>query len=56
MPVDLPLLVRTMADIPITMKDEVVRFLDAQGWKESDRPIPDPTMLPRLVKGGGKPA
>ncbi|HMA06153.1 MAG TPA: CO dehydrogenase/acetyl-CoA synthase complex subunit alpha [Methanomicrobiales archaeon] len=52
MPDDLPLLVRTRADIPITMKDEVVRVLDEQGWRESDRPIPDPTLLPRLVKGG----
>jgi acetyl-CoA decarbonylase/synthase complex subunit alpha len=55
MPDDLPLLVRTRADIPITMKDEVTGILDAQGWKESDHPIPDPTLLPRLVKGG-KPA
>jgi acetyl-CoA decarbonylase/synthase complex subunit alpha len=56
MPDDLPLLVRVKADIPITMKDEVVRILDAGGWRESDHPIPDPTMLPRLVKGGGRPA
>ena len=55
LPGDLPLLVRTKADIPITMKDEVIKVLDGAGWKESDRPIPDPTLLPRLVKGG-KPA
>jgi len=55
MPDDLPLLIRTKLDIPITMKDEVVRFLDAQGWKETERPIPDPTMLPRLAKRGGNP-
>ena len=53
MPDDLPLLVRTKLDIPITMKDEVVRILAAQGWKESERPIPNPTMLPRLAKRGG---
>jgi acetyl-CoA decarbonylase/synthase complex subunit alpha len=55
MPDDLPLLVRTRADIPITMKDEVVRFLAAHGWKENELPIPDPTMLPRLAKRGENP-
>ncbi|MDD1666130.1 MAG: 4Fe-4S dicluster domain-containing protein, partial [Methanomicrobiales archaeon] len=55
MPEDLPLLVRTRADIPITMKDEVLRVLEGAGWKEGDRRIPDPTLLPRLVKGGGAP-
>ena len=54
MPDDLPLLVRTKLDIPITLKDEVVRVLAAQGWKENERPIPDPTMLTRLAKRGGK--
>jgi len=48
LPDDLHLLVRTKADIPITMKDEVLAFLEEKGWKE--KPIPDPTLLPRLIR------
>lgn len=48
MPDDIHLLVRTIADIPITMKDEVINILKEKGWKESR--IPDPTLLPRLVR------
>jgi acetyl-CoA decarbonylase/synthase complex subunit alpha len=42
------LFVRTQADIPITMKDEINQILKAKGWKESI--IPDPTLLPRMIR------
>ena len=48
LPEDLPLFVRTVADIPITMKDEILGFLKEKGWKE--KPIPDPTLLEELVR------
>jgi acetyl-CoA decarbonylase/synthase complex subunit alpha len=48
MPQDLHLFVRTMADIPPTMKDEFVKILEAKDWKENV--IPDPTLLPRMIR------
>ncbi|MEM3162181.1 MAG: CO dehydrogenase/acetyl-CoA synthase complex subunit alpha [Candidatus Bathyarchaeia archaeon] len=48
MPGDIHLFVRTLADIPITMKDEIIKVLETKGWKETY--IPDPTLLPRLVR------
>ena len=54
LPDDLHLYVRTMADIPATMKDEILEALKAKGWKESERPIPDPTLLERLVRKPAK--
>ena len=48
MPDDIHLFVRTIADIPITMRDEVIKMLEEKGWKENI--IPDPTLLPRLVR------
>jgi acetyl-CoA decarbonylase/synthase complex subunit alpha len=48
MPQDLHLFVRTMADVPMTMKDEITKILEAKGWKETV--IPDPTLLPRLIR------
>jgi len=48
MPDDIHLFVRSTSDIPITMKDEVTDFLKQKGWEE--REIPDPTLLPRLVR------
>ena len=48
MPDDLHLYVRTMADVPSTMKDEFVKILEAKNWKETV--IPDPTLLPRMVR------
>ena len=48
LPDDIHLFVRTVADIPVTMKDEVMEFLKRVGWKEGE--IPDPTLLPRLVR------
>lgn len=48
MPPDVYRLVRTLADIPVTMKDEIELHLAENGWKES--PIPDPTLLPRMIR------
>ena len=46
-PTDVYRLVRTPADIPLTMKDEILLHLAEHDWKESA--IPDPTLLPRMV-------
>lgn len=48
LPDDLHLYVRREADIPLTLKNEVLAFLKEKGWKETT--IPDPTLLPRLVR------
>jgi acetyl-CoA decarbonylase/synthase complex subunit alpha len=48
MPDDIHLFVRTVTDIPITMKDEILDILKKKGWKEGR--IPDPTLLPRLIR------
>ncbi|MEM4462113.1 MAG: CO dehydrogenase/acetyl-CoA synthase complex subunit alpha [Candidatus Bathyarchaeia archaeon] len=48
LPDDLHLYVRKEADIPLTLKSEVLEFLKSKGW--SEKPIPDPTLLPRLVR------
>lgn len=48
MPPDIHLFVRTMADVPMTMKDEIVKILEAKGWKETV--IPDPTLLSRMIR------
>jgi len=48
MPDDIHLYVRNIMDIPITMKDEIVKILEAKGWKEGR--IPDPTLLPRMIR------
>jgi acetyl-CoA decarbonylase/synthase complex subunit alpha len=48
MPQDLHLFVRTMADVPMTLKDEFAKILEAKGWKETV--IPDPTLLPRMIR------
>jgi acetyl-CoA decarbonylase/synthase complex subunit alpha len=47
-PDDVHLYVRNNADIPITMKDEILKALEEKGWKEMR--IPDPTLLPRLIR------
>ncbi len=52
MPNDIHLLVRNKADVPITMKDEILKILQEKGWKE--RRIPDPTLLPRLIRKRGE--
>jgi acetyl-CoA decarbonylase/synthase complex subunit alpha len=48
MPGDIHLFVRTFTDVPVTMKDEVMKILEEKKWKE--RTIPDPTLLPRLIR------
>ena len=48
MPDDIHLFIRTDADIPITMKDQVSAILKERGWEP--RRIPDPTLLERLVR------
>jgi len=46
-PPDVYRFVRMHADIPLTMKDEILIHLSEHDWKESS--IPDPTLLARLV-------
>ncbi len=48
MPDDIHLFVRNELDIPITMKDEIRNMLKEKNWKENR--IPDPTLLPRMVR------
>ncbi|MCW4043316.1 MAG: 4Fe-4S binding protein, partial [Candidatus Bathyarchaeota archaeon] len=48
LPDDIHLYVRRLSDIPLTMKDEIIRILDEKDWKE--RTIPDPTLLDRLIR------
>jgi acetyl-CoA decarbonylase/synthase complex subunit alpha len=48
MPPDIHRFVRTIADVPMTMKDEITEILKAKGWKETV--IPDPTLLPRMIR------
>jgi len=52
LPDDIELYVRRLSDIPITMKDEVIRILDKKDWNE--RIIPDPTLLPRMIRKKGQ--
>ena len=48
MPDDVHLFIRTISDIPVTMKDEIVKILEEKGWKEGR--IPDPTLLQRMIR------
>ena len=48
MPDDIHLFVRNNADVPTTMKDEIMKILEEKKWKETT--IPDPTLLPRLIR------
>ena len=48
MPEDVWKYIRVEADIPLTYKSEIMKILKEKGWKE--RPIPDPTNLPRLIR------
>jgi acetyl-CoA decarbonylase/synthase complex subunit alpha len=48
MPQDVHLFVRTVGDVPITMKDEIIKILEEKNWKELT--IPDPTLLPRMIR------
>lgn len=46
-PDDLHLFVRTEADLPITMKDQLLKVLKEKGWEPVE--IPDPTLLERQI-------
>ena len=48
LPDDIHLYVRNELDIPITMKDEIRKILKEKNWKENR--IPDPTLLPRMIR------
>jgi acetyl-CoA decarbonylase/synthase complex subunit alpha len=48
LPDDIHLFVRSIADVPITMKDEIIRILDEKKWVEGR--VPDPTLLPRMIR------
>jgi len=48
LPDDINLFVRNELDIPITMKDEIHKILEEKKWKENR--IPDPTLLPRMIR------
>jgi acetyl-CoA decarbonylase/synthase complex subunit alpha len=48
LPDDINLFVRTELDIPITMKDEIHTILKEKKWNETR--IPDPTLLPRMIR------
>jgi len=48
LPDDISLFVRTELDIPITMKEEIHKILAEKKWKENR--IPDPTLLPRMIR------
>lgn len=48
MPDDVHLLVRTKADIPITLKGEILAILEEKKWQPTI--IPDPTLLKRLIR------
>jgi len=47
MPDDLQQYVRRESEIPITMKDEIIKILKESNWQE--RPTPDPTLLLRMI-------
>ena len=50
MPDDLELFVRREADLPFTMKEEVISILEKKGWVEDKISMLDPTLLDRMVR------
>lgn len=50
MPDDIHLYVRRQADIPFTMREEIVRALGEKDWVEDKIATPDPTLLERMVR------
>jgi acetyl-CoA decarbonylase/synthase complex subunit alpha len=50
MPNDLDLFVRREADLPFTMKDELLFILGKKGWFEDRIGMLDPTLLDRMVR------
>ncbi|MBD3205090.1 CO dehydrogenase/acetyl-CoA synthase complex subunit epsilon [Candidatus Bathyarchaeota archaeon] len=53
MPDDLHLYVRREADLPFTMKEELIGILKENGWKEGKIGMPDPTLLDRMIRSRG---
>lgn len=51
MPDDLELFVRREADLPFTMKAELLTHLESKGWIEDKIGLPDPTLLERMLRG-----
>ena len=47
-PEDLQMYVRRKADLPLTMRDEILKILEEKGWQETE--IPDPTLLERMIR------
>ena len=50
MPDDLELFVRREADLPFTMKEEILSILEKKGWNEDKIAMLDPTLLDRMVR------
>jgi len=50
MPDDLHLYVRVEADVPFTMKKEVLGIIKDKGWEEGKIGMLDPTLLDRMVR------
>jgi acetyl-CoA decarbonylase/synthase complex subunit alpha len=50
MPDDVHLYVRREADIPFTMKEELIGILKENGWQEGRIGMPDPTLLDRMIR------
>ena len=50
MPDDLHLFVRRQADVPFTMRDEIMAALEEKGWVEDMIASPDPTLLDRMMR------
>ena len=50
MPDDLHLYVRREADLPFTMKEEILGILEDTGWEEGKIGMPDPTLLDRMIR------
>jgi len=48
-PVDVPVYVRTLSDVPITMKEDITAILGRSGWKEKN--TVDPTLLAPQAPG-----
>ena len=48
MPDDIHMFIRTESDIPVTIRDEVLKILKEKGWKPLT--TPDPTLLSRLIR------
>jgi acetyl-CoA decarbonylase/synthase complex subunit alpha len=50
MPVDLHQFVRVEADVPFTMKEEILGIIKEKGWEEGRIGMLDPTLLERMVR------